>query len=290
MDEHSFRRVLYYASLYAFIPTALYLFGYWGTFNLNIFDFLGPTDLLTHALYPFLASILAVLLSFFIGHVAIRLVLFLIGVMANHEIPPSSWLRIVEPFRKFKSVIMLLAAIFMFYVIVFVPDPVRGILLLAPVLIFSLALMELDYFDAMIPNRQVRFGVIPLILLIPFLAFAYGRSNGYAVLTGHSPLAVNVEASSLRLHADRAHPVAYVGHLADFFILYESSDAHLVFLKEGEINSLVLFENPVATSTASSTSPTLLPSPTAMSTLRELNVAPSRLIPDRPRQSNLPPR
>jgi hypothetical protein len=290
MDEYSLRRLLYFAGLYAFIPTVLYLFGYWGSFSLNIFDFLGPTDLLMQALYPFLASILAVLLSFFIGHMASRAVTFFIGVMADRESPLSSSLRLIESFSKFKSVVMLLAAIFILYIIVLVPDPIKGFLLLVPVLIFSLAVMGSDYFDALVPDKQVRFGVIPLLLVIPFLAFAYGRSTGYEVLTGHSPLAVNVEASGLKLHADRAHPVAYVGHVSDFFILYESSDAHLVFLKEGEINSLVLVENPMTTSAAPSASPTLLPSPTMTSTLRELNVAPSRLIPDRPRQSNLPAR
>jgi hypothetical protein len=103
---------------------------------------------------------------------------------------------------------------------------------------------HLDYFITLMPNPRVRADLLAFGVFIAAMAFAQGRFEAYSLLRGEGPLLVDVVGSGLQLQSSQDHPVSYVGHLADFFVLYESARSHLVILNAEKVNSLVLVKNP----------------------------------------------
>lgn len=63
MDEISYKKYIAVAVPYGSALSLLYLWGYWGPFNINILEFVGFSELAKLALYPFLASFIFILFS-----------------------------------------------------------------------------------------------------------------------------------------------------------------------------------------------------------------------------------
>lgn len=131
-------------------------------------------------------------------------------------------------------------------VVRFVPEP-RCWLLVA-VLMMPLASLTTNFsvLAALVPNRVVRLSLLEFPLVVAALAFAQGRVHADDLIKGEGPLLVDVVGSSLQLKFDATHPVSYVGHIADFFVLYDSAQSQVVLLNDQKVNSLALTRNPKA--------------------------------------------
>jgi hypothetical protein len=143
----------------------------------------------------------------------------------------------------FRAELLALNVIAMLLILELVPDPHRGFVLILTAPIFSWEIMDLDYVMAVIPSAKIRNSAAILAITVAISAFAYGWQDGYLVLSGECPLA-DVGASGLQLHSDNEHPVGYVRHISDFFVLYETTEARLVILKSPEVSKIVLMRNP----------------------------------------------
>jgi hypothetical protein len=60
---------------------------------------------------------------------------------------------------------------------------------------------------------------------------------GYQATHGNAEHFVDVRRSGLKLTADEQHPVAYLGHLGDHFVLYESVVRSLVLIADGALRN-----------------------------------------------------
>jgi hypothetical protein len=115
------------------------------------------------------------------------------------------------------------------------------VFLLTPV---TVPLTHLDYFITLMPNPQVRATLLGVPVFITAMAFAQGRMNAGILLRGERSLFVDVIGSGLQLQSNEDPPVSYVGHVAEFFVLYESARSRVVILNAEKVNSLVLIQNP----------------------------------------------
>src|SRR4029077_14333012 len=99
-----------------------------------------------------------------------------------------------------------------------------------------------DLLVALMPDPVVRGRLLSLSLTLAALSFATGRVQADQVLNRAGPILVDVAGSGLALKSDTVHLVGYVGHVADFFVLYDSAQSQVVILNAQKVNSLVLVQ------------------------------------------------
>ncbi len=237
MDLRPTNTILWIASAYALVVTALYLFGYWGRFVLNVLEYIGIGDIVSHALMPFLASIVFAVLGFAISTVS-----------RGDLLPPGGGAdtSIVRFGRAHWRLLLTLDLLALALVALFGPEPWRWFLVVLLIAPLATALTHLDFLISLMPNPFIRASLLEFSLVIAASSFAVGRLQADSLLKGAGPLLVDVVSSSLQLKSDAAHPVSYVGHVADFFVLYDSAQSQVVLLNAQKVNSLALIKNPKA--------------------------------------------
>lgn len=231
MNDLSFNKTLWIAGAYALVVTGLYLWGYWGRFGLNVLEYIGIGDIVSHALMPLIASMVTFVFS------------FVVGTWRDGPEPPRPPAvdRVIETAHRHWRALTFLALVAIGLILRFAPEPIRWFLI-APLIVFALATsfthLNLSFIPALNPV------VIVLTLGIATYSFAQGREDAYDVLNGQGTLLVDVVGSGLQLKSDPAHPVSYVGFISNFFVLYDSEQSEVVFLNAQKINSLALIKNP----------------------------------------------
>lgn len=64
MDEIPYKKYIAIVIPYAGLVSTLYLLGYWGSFNVNILEYVGLQDLIKLALFPFLGAFIMLLIVY----------------------------------------------------------------------------------------------------------------------------------------------------------------------------------------------------------------------------------
>jgi hypothetical protein len=228
-DDFSLRAITFFLGASSVSVSVVYLLGFWGSFHLNVLEFMGIGDVLSHAMFPlFLIVIVSLLMA---GYWQIPQLLSSRGISALDEFLKS-------------RISVVTNLILTLLVVLLVSEPDRWILVAAPISLLGLSLAKLDYTSRLIPHPRIRSFALVSTLMLATLAFGFGREDGYAIQHGRAALLVDVGASGLVLPSDEQRPVGYVGHIGDSYILYESVGSRLVILKADRIASLVLIDNP----------------------------------------------
>jgi hypothetical protein len=203
--------IIPFAGAYAVLVSAMYLYGYWSTFDFAVFDYLTLGDFITHAM-PWFLPLLMVLM--FIA---------LIGM--------SSML-----WRIYWTVfILIIMGIFIWY-LGKVPS----------VYVDFIVFMALIY----IPNNRKLLSLKTLlagflVLHIPLSAHQAGQMMASQEKQGKGILFVDLNKSTSQLPVDQDHRVGYLGRFGDFFVLYEmasdsSKAGKLIVVRTDKIENLVL--------------------------------------------------
>lgn len=235
MDDPPFNTILSAAGLYSLLVSALYLFGYWGAFGLNIFELISLGDLLGHALFPFFAGLVSLFMGFAVSHLAVSPI-FPPGAGRGTHIA-----RFLERWGRYLIVLDLLS---MIVIAVFGREPTKWVAVALLIVPFSGPLSSNDYIARRIPSPTVRQALVGVLLALASSAFAQGRLDAYRLQHEGGGQLVDLVKSGLQLPVDQRHPVSYVGHFGDFFILYESAKSQVVLLRADKITALVLTANP----------------------------------------------
>jgi hypothetical protein len=94
-----------------------------------------------------------------------------------------------------------------------------------------------------VPDRRVRDALAMAIIFIPALFFSKGRVDAYWIKHGNADALVDIARSQLPLNASEEYPVAYLGHLGEFFILYETATRSVVLIPANGSSRLCLKHN-----------------------------------------------
>jgi hypothetical protein len=237
LDDNSFKRIVYFASIYAVGVSALYLWGYWGTFHLNPLEFIGLSDIVSYALFPFFASSgLMMLMSFGVG----RVQAYLNPRDANSQ--SKEWIFV----ERFLGRLMLLDFIVLVFMLVLIPEPVKWFALILPIgiasAVFAPHLMPDSVLRSLTTNIEIRNTMMAGAVIFALVAFAQGRDDGFLVLQGTAPMLVDAERSGLSLRSN----LTYVGHISNLYVLFDSADNRLLLFNSSKIDPLVLVKNPNA--------------------------------------------
>jgi hypothetical protein len=229
------KTILWIGSGYAVLVSALYLWGYWGRFGLNFLEYIGLGDMVRYAVIPVVLSLASVIFGYAFSEI-------------NHGdlLPPGGGAEtpIGRFGRRHWRLLLSLDMIAIALVGWFGPEPSRWFVMAFLMLPLATSLTHLEYFITLMPNPKVRAVMLEAPVLLAVMAFAAGRNNAFFLLRDGGPVLVDVAGSGLNLQSNKGHPVSYVGHLANFFIVYESATSHLVILRADKVDSLVLVQNP----------------------------------------------
>ncbi|MDP8227053.1 MAG: hypothetical protein P9L89_05385 [Candidatus Celaenobacter polaris] len=234
MKELSISKYISFATPYAFVVASLYLFAFWGSFKINILEFVGFSDLVRLALYP----------------LAISLILYLPGValsqlVTGNSLPPGGGAdtAIGRFGLKHWRFLVAIDIIIILAVALFLKRPEKWIVIPVFVSFLSTPLTHLDAFVSLIPNPRARGSILFLLIFVLGLAFATGKLQAYAITHGRAAYLVDIQSSGIQLDVD-ASGLSYVGYLADNFILYENATRRIMFVKGTDKNMFVLEPNP----------------------------------------------
>jgi hypothetical protein len=247
LDERSFRTIAYISGLGGLTLAVLYLFGFWGSFGLNALQFIGFGDVLAYALFPILALASAQLLPFALGR--------LIATSRPSPAPPPDAL--VLFWRKYWWLFVALSLVGYGVVSRLISEPDRTVLTF-PLLYFLVVVLT----SRAVLTGELRAEMRTLVLMATVLGlgiFATGRIDAYKIITGEGALVVDTLASELHLNPNSNHSVSYVGHLSDFYVLYESEGSRIIILRTDKISPLVLLKNPKLQPALTPTVPSPLP-------------------------------
>ena len=235
MKDISFPKYLSFAAPYGLFVAVLYLFAFWGTFKLNILEFVGFADLAKLALYPLAASFL-----FLLAGVAIS------ELVIGDSFPTGGGTdaKIGRFGRKHWRLLIAIYILLIFALVLFVRNPFKWIVIASLLSFLSMALTHLNIFISLIPNPRARGNILFLLILIPGFAFAYGKIEANAITQGYAPYFVDAKSSKLQLSTVPDEPISYFGYMAENFILYENATKKIIFIPIKGRELFVLKPNP----------------------------------------------
>jgi len=202
---------------------AAYLFGYWGSFNINILEYVSLADLAKLSVYPLLASLVFILVGILISE-----------LLLAPSMPPGGGANSVigRLGRRFWRLLLTIQVILIIVVGIFGREPWRWFAVATLVAFFSTPLSHVEWFIDRVPHPRVRATAFFLLLFLPGISFAYGRLDAFLIKDGRPTNIVDVGRSGLSLADDLKHPVSYLGFVGGTYVLFESRSGQVVFLKQ----------------------------------------------------------
>lgn len=209
----------------------LYLFGYWGTFKVNVLEFISFSDMGKLAIFPLLPSLAFSFIGILFAEFSTSNILPLgggrstrIGAFGNKH---WRWL-----------VVMLIIIITLCLILNI--GLVKWFIIAWLISLFSVPLTHVNLIIEIFPNAKLRSTVLFIFLLIPGMSFAFGRQQASLIISGTSNQFVDIERSKLPLQCDSKNPVDYLGLLGGVYILRESLTGDIVYYKQSENTPLFL--------------------------------------------------
>ncbi|WP_431288811.1 hypothetical protein [Roseateles chitinivorans] len=251
---------------YALMVSTLYLWGYWGTFDINVLDYIGVSDIIKAAVYPLVTGLIGLGVGALLGEVmAPRLEP---GGGANTRL--GKLLNAALPALGIGYVVLLLVSLMSDW-----PNKwlIAGVLVTGPI---YLQLKKSAFLANEIPSDSVRSIVIFMLIMATPVAFYRGRLAGTAVVDGGSYQAVvselPIKGSAANLAP--AEKPRFVGKLGDRFAVYDPVARSVSLIAASEMKVLTLADSEVlskakphaaapASAPASSTGATSTPSPSS---------------------------
>jgi hypothetical protein len=230
---------------YALAVSTLYLWGYWGTFGINVLDYIGVSDIIKAAVYPVMTGLMALAVGALLGELmSPRLEP---GAGANTRI--GKLLNDSLPLLR-TAYVVLLAVVVMFSW----PNKwlVVGVLVAVPVY-FQLKKSALLANE--IPSDSARSITLFMLIMAVPVAFHRGQLQGTAVVEGASYQTVTSElptkgATARLSHADKQR---FIGKLGDRFAFYDPDARSVSLIESSEIKVLTLTSSALAATSVAAT-------------------------------------
>ncbi len=240
-------RQLQLAVPYAIVVSVIYLFGYWGTFQINPLEYVGVSDLIKLAAYPLMTV----------------LVLGMFGALfAEAYIALMRWTRHGMPtiYRRIVGIVMMLISLGSLIVLPLFyrhwpsSSAIHTVRLWSAVVggmvslsgLTSYALSSARYSTSISPSRLVRTMVILTIVAPLFCGYPFGRLLGSRHLKdGCAALEVDLKRSDLL--GQRIGQATYLGYLGNHTFMREWATGAIVIERIPEGRPLVLLPSKTRT-------------------------------------------
>lgn len=223
---------IYFLSMYSVVAGALYLWGYWSPFGVNILEYVSLTDIVKSTIYPIASSFIFLALGVMLGQ--------LVGV--GPDLPPGEG-RNSPPARfiiRHKRLLIFLYIAGTLILMIYGPVEkwlgVLPFLLGAPIALYASARNVLA---RQIPAGGPRTLCLILLAVLPFIAFGTGQLRAAAVLDGKAFDYV-IDNITITPDAQPLQSTRFVGHAGDFFFFLEPEKLILSISKFETVKTLRL--------------------------------------------------
>ena len=224
----------YWLGPYAIVISTLYLWGYWGSFSVNVLEYIGVAEIVKAAVYPIISMFAFIAIGIVLGE----------AFSPTRNLPPGGgantpigrWLRRLTPFF---VVIYLAAATFYFLV-----GPIEKWRVL-PVLFAIAVYLPLKstriLLDELKSDRARSVAVFLLAMLVPF-SYGRGALEANDVLTGkkYAYAAAELPGQPVPTNAKPAERPRYVGKANDRYVFFDPVSKSVSLLATSEVKALIL--------------------------------------------------
>lgn len=223
-------------SAYFIAVSALYLWGFWGPFGVNILEYLGLADMVKVAAWP----VGSVFLFAFLG-------------MVLGQISPASRLRegggqhtrVGRWVNKHVQILIAVFALMVVALIFFAPPRTWPLIALLMGGILSFPLRSYPPLVRLIPRDSVRSVLSFAVVVLPLFAYGEGRANADSVRSGKKYLYVHPGSEGVPSTGDPKSSMRYVGYAGNTFFLWDPAASSLTLVPSGTVKSLKLVKMPI---------------------------------------------
>lgn len=203
---------LYFGSLYFITVGVLYLWGYWGRFDVNILEYISLADVLKLTAYPIASTFIFLLLGAVIGELIVE------------PLPPGGGrdTAIGRILNRFRSLIIFAYFAGTTALMIFGPETKWLILPMLFALPIYNVVKARGVLADILPHDSARSVVLYLLAVLPTWAYGHGRLEATSLLEGreYRYLASSTTEGIKIGNPDEAKTrVKYVGHVNDYVFL-----------------------------------------------------------------------
>jgi len=227
---------VYYGSFYLITVGVLYLWGYWGRFDINILEYIGLADVVKLSLYPIASVFLGVVIGTTIG-------MFAWG--SGNELPPGLGpeTRVGGFLFRHKNRIIYLYVIATVSVWLFgseVKWHVIPLLAVLPVYVLSL---RCSFFSEIIPNSKTRSLLVCFFAILPLYSYSQGNIDALGVINGYRcKYVVSGKIPGLEIPYGQgdSNRIKYVGYMNTYLFLLMPDNKTLLIVQFEEVEGFQL--------------------------------------------------
>ena len=232
--KEQFSTYLYFSSLYFFTVGVLYLWGYWGTFDVNILEYLSLADILKAAAYPVASTFIFFLLGSIQGHLLAR--------RPGSQQGGGQNTRIGKLFKKWLPLLAMLYLLGTFTLLLY--GPIQKWYALPALIAVPVALLvdKKNLFKSLIPESGIRLTLLILVVALPIFSYGYGCLKAAYILDGrdYAYIASQIDGITISDNTVPAQRLRFLGQAGDYLFLLHPSKNTLIITKYEQVKILQL--------------------------------------------------
>lgn len=217
------QKIFTFLTPYSLAVSLLYLFGFWGTFNVNILEYIALTDVVKNAMLPLLYSSAFVLIGFTIASIMTS------PMQTNMPSGGGAHLPEAKYFIWIFRVITLLTLLGALYFVFFDVGRTRwlniALLLMTPIFV---VIGDAPMAEKYIAHKRLRILVVCSLTFILLCSFGWGAFDAEKAKNDDQSLKINGIISK---HS-------YVGRAGDYLFLWSKKANSIVIKYKSDIKSI----------------------------------------------------
>lgn len=224
----------YWLGPYAIVVSTLYLWGYWGSFHVNVLEYISIADIVMAAVYPIASVFVFFAIGAVLGEVISPTLNLPSGGGVNSEV--GKWLRRIAPF-----VVAVYLAVVTVYFLVGPIEKWRILPVLFAIAVYIPLKSTLILLDEIKSDGARSIAVFLLAALVPF-SYGRGMLEANDVLTGkkYTYAASEILGHPVSASAKPSEQPRYVGAANDRYVFFDPVGKSILFVARSEVKVLAL--------------------------------------------------
>ena len=230
--NNNITNIIYLGTLYLLSTSALYLFGFWDNFNINILEYIAVADIIKLAIKNLLVSVSL----FFIGYIAQQ-------TLFGRYLQPGGGANtsVGRAIRGYWHLFLSFDILIIISIYTFVNTPNKWFYIAFCVGVpGGMFLGHIDYFQRILPNIMTRINVLTILTAIPLLSYAWGNTTGYKIYSGNGKYTISEKESVFKNFSLNHDALFYIGMMGDHLFLFDEKTKKIYIHKTSSEDFLVL--------------------------------------------------
>ncbi len=219
----SLQKIITFLTSYSLVVSFLYLLGFWGTFGVNILEYITLSDILKNALLPLLYSSFVIVAGIAIGNILVIPLSKAMPPGAGADLPQAKYFRW---FIYFYGIFLFVAIIYqIFFEIGHDRWFIVAVLLFLPL---SIAIGDASFAEKYFQHKRLRIVIVNILCSILLYAFGWGAIDAKQVKKNAQILKINGVISEYY----------YIGWAGDFLFLWNDNESTVVIRSKVAVDSI----------------------------------------------------